>query len=185
MALNNRTMMYKWLFIPVDIKQKKQYWRWLSHGFIHADYMHLIVNMFTLFFFGPYLENYLVHKFNVIGIVSFVFFYLLSIVFSSIYSYYRNKNNYSYSALGASGAIAAVLFSYVILNPNGRLYIYAFLPIRAWLFGLLYLFYEYYMGKKQMDNIGHDAHFFGAVFGVIFIILIDPNNVVNFIEKLF
>lgn len=177
--------MYKWLFIPTDIKQKKQYWRWLTHGFIHKDYVHLLVNMLTFFFFGPFLEKYFLLKFNMLGIFIYVLFYLLSIYFSSIYSYYKNLTNYPYSALGASGAIAAVLFSYVILNPNGKIFLYSFLPIRAWLFGLLYLFYEYYMGKKQTDNIGHDAHFFGALFGVVFIVLIDLNNATKFIEKLF
>lgn len=182
-AFQNHSFFEKALFRPYLMKNNNEWWRWVSNGFIHADYTHLIVNMLSFYFFASYVEN----EFNSItgnetGIL-FVIFYLAALVMSGMYDYYRHQNNYAYSALGASGAVAAVIFAYIVYNPFSSIYLYYVIKIPAWLFGILYLFYEYYMGKKQMDNIGHNAHFFGALFGFVFPILLRPQTGLDLIEK--
>ena len=182
-AFQNQNFFEKALFRPYLMKNNNEWWRWVSNGFIHADYTHLIVNMLSFYFFASYVEN----EFNIIAGnetgVLFVLFYLAALVMSGMYDYYRHQNNYAYSALGASGAVAAVIFAYIVYNPFSSIYLYYVIKIPAWLFGILYLFYEYYMGKKQMDNIGHNAHFFGALFGFVFPILLRPQTGLDLIEK--
>jgi membrane associated rhomboid family serine protease len=182
-AFQNQSFFEKALFRPYLMKNNNEWWRWVSNGFIHADYTHLIVNMLSFYFFASYVEN----EFNIItgnetGLL-FVLFYLAALVMSGMYDYYRHQNNYAYSALGASGAVAAVIFAYIVYNPFSSIYLYYVIKIPAWLFGILYLFYEYYMGKKQKDNIGHNAHFFGALFGFVFPILLRPQTGLDLIEK--
>jgi membrane associated rhomboid family serine protease len=182
-AFQNHSFFEKALFRPYLMKNNNEWWRWVSNGFIHADYTHLIVNMLSFYFFAGYVEN----EFNLItgnetGIL-FVLFYLAALVMSGMFDYFRYQNNYAYSALGASGAVAAVIFAYIVYNPFSSIYLYYVIKIPAWLFGVLYLFYEYYMGKKQKDNIGHNAHFFGALFGFVFPILLRPQTGLDLIEK--
>jgi membrane associated rhomboid family serine protease len=169
------------MFRPFNIKHSKEYWRWITGGFVHADLSHLIVNMLTFYFFSPYVLGVFTTLMNdvLLGQVLFVLFYLSAIVMSGMYSYYKNKDNFSYSALGASGAVAAMIFVYVILDPFGMIALYFVINVPTWLFGILYLVYEYVMSKKQYDNIGHDAHFFGAVYGILFIAILYPKSIVN------
>jgi membrane associated rhomboid family serine protease len=183
LALGNPSLFEKLVFSPYRIKYNKEYIRWIGHGFIHADYMHLIVNMLTLYFFSNALEQISTIIVGDYWFLYFISFYLLSIVMSSLYSYHKNKENYSYSAVGASGATSAMIFSYILFAPTSKIYLYFAIGIPSWLFGLLYLGYEYYMGKKQQDNIGHDAHFFGALFGVVFTIISYPQVVDIFISS--
>lgn len=184
-AFGNVSLWEKMLFRPVRIKYQKEYWRWLTHGFIHLDYAHLIVNMLTLYFFGPLVLSKFVADFDVVpGHVLFVFFYLSAIVLSSSFSYYKNQDNSAYSSLGASGGIASVVFASILFFPLGKINLYFFIGIRAWMFGILYLLYEWGMGKKNNDNIGHDAHFFGALYGLAFPIIIKPVYFMEFVEDL-
>ena len=182
-AFQNQSFFEKALFRPYLMTKNNEWWRWVSNGFIQVDYTHLIVNMLSFYFFAGYVEN----EFNLItgnelGIL-FVVFYISALVMSGMYDYYRHQNNYAYSALGASGAVAAVIFAYIVYNPFSSIYLYYVIKIPAWLFGILYLFYEYYMGKKKMDNIGHNAHFFGALFGFVFPILLRPQTGLDLIQK--
>lgn len=182
-AFQNHGFFEKALFRPYLMKNNNEWWRWVSNGFIHADYTHLIVNMLSFYFFASYVEQ----EFNVItgnnnGLL-FLIFYISALVLSGMYDYYRHQNDYSYSALGASGAVAAVIFAYIVYNPFNSIYLYYVIKLPAWLFGVLYLFYEYYMGKKQVDNIGHNAHFFGALFGFVFPILLHPQSGLDLIDK--
>ena len=182
-AFQNHSFFEKALFRPYLMKNNNEWWRWVSNGFIHADYTHLIVNMVSFYFFASYVENeFNVSAGNETGVL-FILFYLAALVMSGMYDYYRHQNNYAYSAVGASGAVAAVIFAYIVYNPFSSIYLYYVIKIPAWLFGILYLFYEYYMGKKQMDNIGHNAHFFGALFGFVFPILLRPQTGLDLIEK--
>lgn len=182
-ALNNYTFFEKALFRPYLMKTNNEWWRWISNGFIHKDYSHLIVNMLAFFFFSTYVEQAFSSISGTDNGILFVFFYLSAIAISGMYEYYRFQNTYSYSALGASGAVSAVIFSYIMFEPFNKIYLYFVVGIPAWIFGILYLFYEYYMGKKQNDNIGHHAHFFGAVYGLIFPILIHPQTGIDFVMK--
>ncbi|MEX0595278.1 MAG: rhomboid family intramembrane serine protease [Candidatus Paceibacterota bacterium] len=182
LAFSNPSLFHKLTFSPYRIKHNKEYIRWIGHGFIHADYMHLIVNMMTLYFFSSALEQISMIIAGQFWFLYFVLFYLLAIVMSSLYSYHKNKDNYSYSAVGASGATSAMVFSYILFAPTSKIYLYFAIGIPSWLFGVLYLVYSYYMGKKQQDNIGHDAHLFGALFGVVFTIISYPDVVLSFLS---
>lgn len=184
LSFNNPALFEKLVFSPYRIFHKKEYIRWISHGFIHADYMHLIVNMMTLYFFSSALEQISIIIAGNFWFLYFIVFYLLSIVMSSLYSYFKNKDNYRYSAVGASGATSAMIFSYILFAPTSKIYLYFAIGIPAWLFGVLYLAYEYYMGKRQQDNIGHDAHFFGALFGVVFTIISYPDVIYHLMNEL-
>lgn len=177
-AFSNPDLMEKYKFNAYKINRNGEHIRWISHGFIHADINHLLFNMITLYFFGKYAES--------IFIPSFVFiaFYLLAIAISSIPDYIQQKNNPYHSSVGASGAINAVLFSSIILSPWSMLGIMFIIPIPAIIFAFLYLGYSFYMSKQNSDNIGHMAHFTGAIFGVIATILYNPNILPSFIEQL-
>lgn len=181
-ALNNITFFEKAAFRPYYIRERKEWMRWILHGFIHVDYMHLFVNMLTLYFFGDALMVYFTQLFGDNSIFFYLFFYLSAIVVSSIYGYYRHRNDFSYSAVGASGAVAAVLFSAILFSPFTKVCLYGAICIPGWLFALLYLYYEYVMGKRKQDNIGHDAHISGAIYGILFTLLIYPEAVMAFVD---
>jgi membrane associated rhomboid family serine protease len=149
--------------------------------------MHLIFNMLSLYMIGIYVEAEYASNdvFGEKGKLFYVLLYVGGLVMSSLYSYEKHKNDSWYNALGASGAVSAVVFAFIILEPTARLSLmFIPIPIPAYLFGLLYLGVEYYMGKRGQSNIGHDAHFWGAVFGVIFTILLKPSLFHEFISKI-
>lgn len=143
--------------------------RIFSSGFLHVDTMHLFFNMFTLYFFAPVVIMYL-------GTVHFLIIYLASLVLGNLLSLYFHKDEYHYSAVGASGAVTGVLYSAILLQPNMQLGIlFIPLPIPAYVFGILYLIYSIYGMKKQLGNIGHDAHFGGAIGGFVFTLILYPS----------
>ena len=182
MAWSNGEIMFKSFFIPTNIKERKEYWRFFSHGFIHADQQHLIFNMLTLFFFGPYVESLFGLYFG--NTFYFVLFYMAALIASSIPTYFKHKDNYRYRALGASGAVSAVLFLFVAFNPWHLLYIFFAIPVPGILFAAGYLWYSAKMSKQNSDNIGHDAHLWGAVFGFIFPFIVKPALFQFFLENL-
>jgi len=180
-ALNNHSFFEKATFRPYLINHSREWWRWITNGFVHIDYSHLFVNMLSLYFFGTNLLYYLQSLAGDFSPILFLLFYISAIAVSGSYSYVRHKNDFSYSAVGASGAVSAVVFSCILFDPFSKIYLYFAIGIPSWIFGLLYLYYEYYMGKRQMDNIGHDAHFAGAIYGLLFTLMIYPQSVMNFI----
>lgn len=171
------------LFRPYLIKHNNEWWRWISNGFIHQDYMHLFVNMLSFYFFAEHSKSFFDSiSHNDTGVL-FLLFYLGGIVMSGMYSYYKHQNYYGYAALGASGAVSAVIFSCILFDPFSKIYLYGIIRLPAWIFGLVYLYYEYAMGKRQADNIGHDAHFFGAVYGFVLPIILHPQSGLDFISS--
>lgn len=185
MALQNRVIFEKYLFNAYQTYNGKQLYRVVSHAFLHADFNHLLFNMLTLFFFGDYVESVFKIYFGKLGISYYMLLYFLAIVLSTIPSIIKHRNNQFYNAVGASGAVSAVLFSYILLDPFGKIYIF-FIPIGipAFIFGPAYLAYSAYMAKKGTDNIGHDAHFWGAVFGFIFPLILDYKLFFHFLNQL-
>ena len=175
---------YKFQLNPYQFIHKKEYYRIFTHAFLHADWGHLIINMLVFFSFGDALLNYFRYFFGRTASVFFLLLYISSVIVSSIYAIYKNRNNSSYNAIGASGAVSAVLFAAIFFDPWHKIYFFAVLPIPGIVFGILYLGYSYYMGRKNMDNVGHDAHFWGAVYGFIFPLLIQPNLLKFFIQQL-
>ncbi|NOR76504.1 MAG: rhomboid family intramembrane serine protease [Draconibacterium sp.] len=184
MAFQNRELMTKLQFNAAKIIQKKEYYRLISHAFIHANWTHLIVNMFVLFFFGRNIEAYFWYFFGTRATAYFLLLYFGGILASNTRSLIKHKDNYYYNAVGASGAVSAVLFAAIFFNPWEKLYLFAVVPIPGILFAVGYLFYSYQKDKKGDDNVAHDAHILGAIFGFIFPILLKPNLLDQFIEKL-
>lgn len=174
--------MEKLILWPAVIKERRQYYRFITSGFIHADWMHLIFNMITLYFFGRYVESGFKQIF---GPGVFILFYLLAMVVADIQTYVKHRNDYSYRALGASGAVSAVLFASIIFNPWAKIYLF-FIPIGipAFIFGALYLVFCAYMSKKGTGNINHNAHLWGALFGLAFVIILKPWLIQYFIQQL-
>ncbi len=184
-AFGNEQLKERLLFYPYLIfHRKKEYERFITHGFIHGDFMHLFFNMFTLYFFGQHVEYYLTKMHGSTGRMLFMLFYLVALVVSSLPSFFRQKNNQYYRSLGASGAVSAILFASILIEPLSKIYLYGAIGIPAFVFGPLYLAYEAYSTKKANDNIGHDAHFTGAIFGLIGIVILVPETFSNFIRQI-
>ena len=141
--------------------------RMLTSGFLHADFNHLLFNMLTLYFFAGVVIVY-------VGVTKFVLIYLASVLLGSLISYYFHKDEYHSSAVGASGAVMGILYSAILFIPNENLYLFFAIPIPAWIFGLAYLLYSIYGMKKQLGNIGHDAHIGGAIAGYTLTIIFAP-----------
>ncbi|NMM49751.1 rhomboid family intramembrane serine protease [Marinigracilibium pacificum] len=184
-AWNNQDKYYRWMMNPYQVERKKQYDRFLLSGFIHSDYVHLGFNMFTLYFFGSNLEDYYLRSI-VGGDASYIFIalYLVAIVVSEIPTFLKHRNTPGYNSLGASGAVAAVIFSTIIFDPWNKIYVF-FIPVPGILFGGLFLAYSWYQTKNARDNINHDAHFYGAVFGIIFTLILEPGLFGSFLNELF
>jgi membrane associated rhomboid family serine protease len=185
LAFQNYSLVEKLQFNAAKIIQGKEYYRLVSHAFIHANWTHLFVNMFVLFFFGRNIEAYFNFYFGSKDTAYFLLLYFGGILASNIWSLIKHKNNYYYNSVGASGAVSAVLFASIFFNPWEKLYLFAVIPIPGILFALAYLFYSYQKGKKENDNVAHDAHILGSVFGFIFPILLKPDLFSQFIDKLF
>ena len=190
--LNNEIGKEKILFWPYQIKHKNEYGRFFSGALVHADLMHLAFNMLTLYSFGSAIETFLYPVFFQGNTrMLYIVLYVLAIVFSCIPDYIKYKDQYSYRALGASGAVSAVIFSAILLEPTMPLRFF-FIPIDipGWLFGLLFLGLSAYLAKRGNDNIGHSAHFWGGVFGLVFTWLAsraftDVNVIQRFIDDVF
>ncbi len=177
-AFNNRNLYNDLILYPPAIN-RGQYYRFLTSGFIHADLQHLLFNMFTMYFFGKVMENFLNSE---LGNWAFLTLYLGAIIISDIPSYIKNKNNPGYASLGASGGVSAVLFAFIMIAPWSTIYV-LILPVPAIVFGVLYMGYSIYMSKKGTDNVNHDAHLWGALFGIAFILLNMPEQMAGFIER--
>ena len=187
-AFRRQELFHRFDLSPTRIVHQRQYYRIFTHAFLHADYFHLGINMLVLYSFGTFIEQ----KFFILEqeglIFSGSFFYLLlylgSIAVASISTVTRYRNNEDYSAVGASGAVSAVVFAYIFFAPLNKIYFYLVLPIPGILFGVLYLVYSSYMGRRNRDNINHSAHFWGAVAGFLFPVLLEPALFMDFLDQL-
>lgn len=189
LAFNNRNMQDRMLYIPYACKHDRQYYRILSHIFIHADWAHLAFNMFSLYFLGNAFIyapcNYyqgidcgLIATFgNITGQAHFLMLYFLGGIFATLIPYARHQDNPSYRSLGASGAVSAVIFAAILWNPGMHLRLF-FIPIDipAYVFGPLYLLYEYFADKRGGTGIAHDAHIGGALFGILYVLIINVDK---------
>lgn len=173
MAFDNKALMQKLIFYPPAV-QRDEWYRFFSCGLIHANITHLFFNMFTLFIFGREIEQAFLAEFgHIIGELLYLLLYVLSLYFCLIPTYKKQKNNPYYRSLGASGAVSAMVFAYMLIHPMhymGLLFIPIYLP--AFLFGFLYVVISLYLDKKQAGNINHSAHLFGGLFGLIFTFLV-------------
>ena len=170
-GFNDLSFFRKYEFHVGSIRSREQI-RMLSSGFLHVDMLHLIFNMLTLWFFAPVVINHL-------GSFSFILVYFGSLIFGSLLTMVFHKNDYGYRAVGASGAVTGVLYSAILLQPDMMLGIFFIIPMPAYLFGILYLLYSIYGMKAKNDNIGHTAHFGGAVGGYLITLVKEPTLLVE------
>lgn len=175
-AFSDKQLYGKFMLHPYSIAKGKNLYTFITSGLIHADWMHLFFNMFTFYFFAFRLEM-------LIGHWQFGLLYVASLILSDIPTVIKHKEHFWYNSLGASGAISAVLFSYIMFEPLSLIGV-MFIPMPAIVFGVLYLVYCMYMSKNSRDHINHDAHFFGALTGLIFTVIFVPGIIPYFIEKL-
>ena len=167
---------------PPAIERQQQYDRLLTHGFIHADGMHLIFNMVTLYSFGQAMERYFSDR---IGPVGYLLFYLSAIVIAILPTYMQHRHDPGYRSLGASGAVSAVLFASILLDPWMVIYLFLIpIPVPAFIFAGLYIGYSVWMDKRGGDNINHSAHLWGALYGVMFTVMQQPALASQFLSRL-
>jgi len=176
MAFNNSEAFDKMTFNAYAIQKHNQWYRFFTYGFIHAGWMHLIFNLYVLWAFGDIVIQFFHYYFGNLTNLYFIGLYFPAIALSSVWDFFRHRDDAYYNAVGASGAVSAVVFASIILYPQGRMGL-IFIPIMlpSWIFGGLYLVYTIVMSKKQMDNIGHDAHFWGAIYGIVYTLVTVPN----------
>ncbi|MGH8049150.1 MAG: rhomboid family intramembrane serine protease [Arenimonas sp.] len=179
-AFNNAKLMDDWILSPFKAQRSKQYYRYITYGFLHADGMHLLFNMITLYFFGRVMEGFYT---SVLGPFGFALFYLGGLVFSVLPSALQNQKDPRYATLGASGAVSAVLFAFILFEPWTTLVILVF-ECPAIIYAILYVAYSIWRDKKGGDNINHSAHLWGAAYGIAATLLIQPSVLNLFINKL-
>ena len=167
----------KLIFNAYQVWHRKEWYRMLTSGIIHSGWGHLFFNMLTLYFFGRVVEQCFSAAFGgVLGAVLYVVLYVSALAISSLGDLVKYRDNWNYNALGASGAVSAVLFASILFAPKMGIYIYLIpIPVPGYIFAPLYLLYCWYMAKRNMDNIGHTAHFWGAVYGLLFPIICKPD----------
>lgn len=165
-AFSRPDMYQKLMFVPYDMKRQNDYFRFLTHGMVHVDVNHLLFNLITLWMFGVGIEYYFKAYFGPqVGVILYILLYFSGIVLSALPDYFRHQDNPGYRAVGASGGVSAVVFGYIFMNPWDRV----FWIIPAGIYGVLYLAYSAYMDRYGNDNIGHSAHFWGGLYGIVFV----------------
>ncbi|MEO5979907.1 MAG: rhomboid family intramembrane serine protease [Chryseolinea sp.] len=182
-AFNRPAVLQKLIMNPYSVTHRKEYYRLLTSGFIHKDHMHLLFNMFSLYFFGAAIENAFKAIFAGAGNIAFIILYVMAIVVSEIPTLIKNKDNPHYNSLGASGGVAAVIFASILLMPMNKICLYFAICMPGFILGTLYLAFSYYQGRKANDGINHDAHLYGALFGLIFCAVLYPRSIPDFVEQ--
>ena len=181
LAFKDRRLVDRLILWPPAVSQRHQYWRLASYGLLHADLSHLLFNMITLFFFGRLIEQVMVQLTG--SVLTYPLFYLAALVVSILPSYLRNQKNPNYYSLGASGAVSAVLFAFILIQPWSLIFVF-FIPAPAILYAVFYVGYSIWMDRKGGDRINHSAHLAGAAFGVMFMLAMEPRLFNVFIDQL-
>jgi membrane associated rhomboid family serine protease len=180
LAFNNPRLMERLLLWPPAVERKHQYDRLVTHGFVHADFQHLLFNMITLYFFGRAVEHWFVPY---IGALGFVLFYLSAILVAILPTWLRHRHDPNYRSLGASGAVSAVLFTFILVQPWSLIIVFV-LPVPAILYGVLYVGYSIWMDRNGQDNVNHSAHLWGAGYGMLFTLMMEPRVGAAFLSQL-
>ena len=173
-------------FSAYNVWHRRKWWQMLTYGFVHGGWGHLFFNMLTLFFFGRVVEEYFAAVWGAPkGQILYVVLYVTAIAVSTLWDLFKYRDDWNYSAVGASGAVSAILFASILFEPKMGIYIYLIpIPVPAYIFAPVYLVYCIVMARKNVDNIGHSAHFWGAVYGLVFPLLLRPDIFTNFLSQL-
>ena len=181
-AFGDRRLLERLILWPPAVERGRQYDRLLTYGFVHADWMHLLFNMLALWSFGTAVEQVFTQW---LGPLGYVLFYLSAIVVSILPTYMTHRHDPHYRSLGASGGVAAVLFAFILFDPWSKLIIFPIpVPIPAFMFALLYVGYSVWMDRRGRDNVNHSAHLWGAAYGVLFTVLLEPKVLAHFTQSL-
>jgi len=180
LAFSRPAWMQALVLWPPAVTRGHEYHRFVGYGLVHADFMHLLMNMVTLYFFGRAMEGFYA---DYLGPLGFLAFYLSALVVSALPSYLKHRNDTQYVTLGASGAVSAVLFAFILLRPWETIFLY-FVPVPAILFAVAYTGYSVYMNHRGGDRINHNAHLSGAAYGVLFTVLMEPKVIGHFLAEL-
>jgi membrane associated rhomboid family serine protease len=171
-AMYNETLMDKLIFHPYTVHQDKEWYRFFTSGFIHADFMHLAFNMFSFYMFGDYVEQYFTMIFGASGSTFYIILYISSLLVCLIPTYLNHYKQYHYQSLGASGAVSAIVFAGIFLQPTMQIGFFIIPPIiPGFLFGPIYLALTAYLSKKGQSGINHSAHLWGSIYGMVFLIV--------------
>lgn len=183
-AFKDQVLFDKLLFSAYKVSERKEWYRLISNVLVHADVTHLLFNMMSLYFLGELLEYSMIGEYGLqLGEIHFLLIYVFGGIFANFYSLLKHKNNPNYQSVGASGAVSAIIFACILWNPEIELFIFLIpIPIPAYIFGPIYLAIEYFAFKKGGTNIAHDAHIAGAIFGVLYILIINFDKGINFIN---
>ena len=186
-ANKNPDLKQRFLYIPFQLKHNNEYYRLISHIFIHADISHLAFNMISLYFLGSTLSYYFIDYYGLqLGTAYLLILYFAGAIFASLPSFLKQQDNSEYRSLGASGAVSAVIFAAILWDPSMSLGIlFIPFPIPAYIFGPIYLAVEYFSMKRGGTGIAHDAHLGGAVFGILFVLLLNINKGKEFLDLFF
>ncbi|HEY8586036.1 MAG TPA: rhomboid family intramembrane serine protease [Rhodanobacter sp.] len=180
MAFKNSRLLNDLILWPPAITGQREYHRLVTYGVIHADFGHLLFNMITLFFFGRVMEGFYTAR---LGVLGFALFYIGGLVISILPTYLKNRGNPNYRSLGASGAVSAVLFSFVLLAPWSQIIVLV-IPMPAIVYAVLYTAYSIYMDRRGEGNVNHSAHLWGAAYGMVFTLLVEPRVLAHFLNAL-
>lgn len=185
-GFNNPDIIERFKHYPYRIFRYKEYYRLLTGGFLHGSWTHLLVNLLVFYQFGTLVEKYIfVQVFGTtIGELYYLGLFLLSVIFANTATLFNQKNNYSFSSIGASGAVSAIMFSYVLIQPWSLLYIYFIIPMYTIVAAVLYLVYAQWASKNSQDHVDHLAHFYGSIFGLAYNIIVYPSIFSYFYNEL-
>jgi membrane associated rhomboid family serine protease len=178
-SFRNKKILKALLLWPAKMKTPETYYRFLTAGFVHADYVHLFVNMFSFFFFGMAIE----HSFKIDN-QYFIILYLTGIIVSCIPGFLKNRKNEYYQSLGASGGVASIVFASIYLNPWKNIVEFGSYGLPSIAFAFIYILYTAYLTKRGKGIVNHDAHLWGAVYGFIFMLIMDPSHGMDLLQKL-
>lgn len=184
LAFNNKVIFNKYLYSPYLVYQKREWYRILTAGFIHSNWVHLLINLFVFWEFGSFLESAYIPVLGKMGSMIFLAsLFLGGVVFANIPALFRHQKDMYFRSIGASGGVSAVLFSYILINPWSVLYLYFVIPLYSIIVGVLFLIYSYWASKNKNDNIDHLAHFWGSIYGIVFTAIVYPDALAIFWQK--
>lgn len=183
-AFGNRELMRKYQFNPYSVLKYKEWHRFFTHGFLHADFIHLFFNMFVLYVFGRNVELFFKAYFGGWGALLFILVYILAICVSVIPTFEKHKHDAWYNGVGASGGVSAIMFAFVLFAPVEQICLYGVLCLPGIIWALVYIGYSVYMGQRGRDNVNHDAHLWGALFGFLFTIALKPALFITFMNQI-